>query len=59
MGGILLILFFVILIAFPGVYIITRKVFARGDRKTALWMAGLVTLLLVVILSVVMAGAPL
>lgn len=59
MGSIILILFFVVLVAFPGIYIITRKVFKRGSRRAALWLSGLVTALLVAVMAVVMAGAPL
>lgn len=59
MGSVILILFFVILVAFPGFYIITRKVFKRGSRRAAMWLSGLLTALLVVILAVIMAGAPL
>ena len=59
MGAVILILVFAALVGFPGFYIITRKVFKGGSRKAALWLSALVTLLLVVVLAVVMAGAPL
>lgn len=59
MGSVILILFFVVLVAFPGFYIITRKVFKKGSRRAALWLSVLLTALLVVFLAAVMDGAPL
>lgn len=59
MGSVILILVFVVLVAFPGFYIITRKVFKHGSRRAALWLSGLVSALLVAVLAVIMAGAPL
>lgn len=52
----ILILLFVILIAFPGFYIITRAIFPRGAKRTAAWIAGGLTLLLVLILLGVLLG---
>lgn len=52
----ILILLFVILVAFPGFYIITRKVFPHGSKKTAAWLSAGLTILLVMILTTVMMG---
>lgn len=57
MLGILLILLFVVLVAFPGFYIITRRVFPHGRKRTAAWLAAGLTLLLVCILAALMAGS--
>ena len=57
MGGIILILIFVILLAFPGFYIILHSIFPRGRKKTAALISALLTALLVFILLVTMVGA--
>lgn len=59
MVGILLIFIFTVLLAFPGFYIITRKVFPRSSKKMAAWLSVGLTILLLVILSLLMVGAPL
>lgn len=56
MGGVILILVFAALVGFPGFYIITRKVFKGGSRKSALWLSLLVTVLFVGVLAALMAG---
>lgn len=56
MGGVILILVFAALVEFPGFYIITRKVFKGGSRKSALWLSLLVTALFVGVLAALMAG---
>lgn len=55
-GGIVLILLFLILLAFPGFYIITRKVFPQGRKKTAAWLSAGLTALLVMLLILVLKG---
>lgn len=52
------ILFFVVILAIPGFYIITRKVFPRGSKKASMALAVLLTALLVGILIAVPAFTP-
>ncbi len=54
MTGIILIFLFVILLAIPGFYIITRAVWPKGSKKTARWVSYLLTVLLAAILAAVM-----
>lgn len=56
--SILVILFFVVLLAIPGFYIITRKVFPRESKKSAMILSILLTALLVGILVAVPAFTP-
>ncbi len=58
MMGLITILFFVVLLAVPGFYIITRKVFPRGSKKSAMWVSVLLTVVLVVILALALAATP-
>ena len=58
MMGLITILFFVVLLAVPGFYIITRKVFPLGSKKSAMWVSILLTVVLVVILALALAAAP-
>ncbi len=58
MISIITILIFVVLLAVPGFYIITRKVFPRGSKKSAMWISVLLTVLLVAILAFVTAATP-
>lgn len=55
-GGVILILLFLILLAFPGFYIITRKIFPHGSKKAATWLSAGLTALLVVLLILVLKG---
>ena len=57
MGGMILILAFAALLAFPGFYIITHGLFPRGSKKKAAWISALLTLILLVLLTVLMIGA--
>lgn len=57
MGGMILILIFTALLALPGFYIITHRVFPHGRKKTALYISILLTVLLVFLLLFVMMGA--
>ena len=43
MISVIVILFFVVLLAVPGFYIISRKVFPQGSKKSALTLAVLLT----------------
>lgn len=52
------ILIFVVLLAVPGFYIITRKVFPRRSKKSAMWISILLTVLLVAILAAALAVTP-
>lgn len=54
MTGLILIFLFVILLAVPGFYIITRAVWPKGSKKAARVMAYLLTTLLSVALAVVL-----
>lgn len=58
MMSIITILVFVVLLAVPGFYIITRKLFPRGSKKSAMWLSVLLTALLVGILAFVTASTP-
>lgn len=58
MMSIITILVFVVLLAIPGFYIITRKLFPRGSKKSAKWISVLLTALLVGILAFVTASTP-
>jgi len=50
MTGLIFIFVFVVLLAVPGFYIITRKVFPKGNKKTARLISYILTALLVIIL---------
>ncbi len=52
MTGLVFILIFVVLLAVPGFYIITRKVFPQGSKKSARWLSYSLTALLVAILAI-------
>ena len=58
MISIITILIFVVLLAMPGFYIITRKIFPKGSKKSAMWVSVLLTVLLVAILAFVTAATP-
>lgn len=51
MAGLLVIFFFVILMAVPGFYIITRKIFPKMSKRTAAWITCALTLLVVATLG--------
>jgi len=50
MEGLLVIFLFVILMAVPGFYMITRKIFPKMSKKEAGWISGGLTALLVLLL---------
>ncbi|MBP5404094.1 MAG: hypothetical protein J6Y17_03280 [Elusimicrobiaceae bacterium] len=54
MTGIILIFLFVILLAVPGFYIITRAVWPKGSKKTARIVSYLLTVLLAAVLAAFM-----
>ena len=51
MTGLVLIFLFVILLAVPGFYIITRAIWPKGSKKTARMASYLLTVLLAAILA--------
>lgn len=54
MTGLLLIFLFVILLALPGFYVITRWVFPKGSKRMARLLSYSLTALLVIILATIM-----
>jgi len=56
MGGMILILIFAALLAWPGFYIITHRMFPRRSKKTAACISLIMTVLLVFVLLVIMIG---
>ena len=54
MTGIILIFLFVILLAVPGFYIITRAVWPKSSKKSARFVSYLLTVLLTAILAAIM-----
>ncbi|MBR3603339.1 MAG: hypothetical protein IKL48_01395 [Elusimicrobiaceae bacterium] len=56
MLGVIFILIFVLLLAFPGFYLITRQVFPRGSKRKAAWISGLVSAIFLVGLLLMMFG---
>lgn len=57
MLGLITILVFVALIAVPGFYIITRKVFPKRSKKSAAWTTGILTVILIGVLAAFMCTA--
>ena len=57
MAGLFVIFFFVILMAVPGFYIITRKIFPKMAKKTVVWITCVLTVLLVAALALMVWGA--
>ena len=56
MIGLICILVFVVLLAVPGFYIITRKLFPKNSKRSAGWISGLLTALLVILMLIGMLG---
>lgn len=54
MLSVISILLFVVLLAVPGFYIITRKMFPNKSKKSAAWVSAILTVILVGILLTVM-----
>ena len=51
MAGLIIIFVFVVLMAMPGFYIITRTLFPKNSKRSALWISVGLTLLLVAVLA--------
>ncbi|MBR4682844.1 MAG: hypothetical protein IKP06_06050 [Elusimicrobiaceae bacterium] len=51
MAGLILIFIFVILMAIPGFYIITRKLFPKNSKRSAVWISIVLTAILVALLA--------
>ena len=56
MAGLIVIFIFVILMAVPGFYIITRKLFPRMPKRTVNWITLALTLVLLLGLSMLVLG---
>lgn len=56
MGTIAILLLFVVLFAFPGFYILNRKIWAHHSKKFTAWLSVSMTLLLVLMLLLGMQG---
>ena len=54
--GLLMIFVFVVLLAVPGFYIITRKMFPKNSKRSAMWITVLLTALLVAVLGLLTLG---
>ena len=58
MTGLICILIFVVLLAVPGFYIITRKMFPKSSKRSAVWVSAVLTTLLVALMLMGMFGMP-
>ncbi len=56
MIGLVAIFIFAVLIAVPGFYIITRKVFPKNSKRSAVWTTVILTALLVMALAYITLG---
>ncbi len=56
MMDIIVILCFVILLAFPGFYIITRKIFPHRSRKYTTYLSLIVTTVLIIFMLAMLQG---
>ena len=56
MAGLIVIFIFTILMAFPGFYIITRKMFPKRSKRSALWTSVILTALLIAALALLTLG---
>lgn len=56
MAGLIMIFVFVVLMAVPGFYIITRKLFPQHSKRSAMWTTLLLTALLVAVLGAITLG---
>ena len=57
MAGLIVIFCFVILMAVPGFYIITRKIFPKMSKRTVAWITFALTLVLVGALTLMVWSA--
>ena len=58
MTGLIIIAVFVVMLGFPGFYIITRKMFPKGSKKTAALVCALLTAALVGVMFYLLATTP-
>jgi len=56
MAGLISILVFVALLAVPGFYIITRKMFPKSSKRSSVWVSAGLTVLLVALMLLGMFG---
>ena len=56
MAGLIVIFIFAILMAIPGFYIITRKVFPKNSKRWAAWITAILTVLFVAGLALLLLG---
>jgi len=56
MAGLIMIFFFVVLMAIPGFYIITRKLFPKTSKRLSSWVTIILTAILVIILAAITLG---
>lgn len=59
MWGMICIFIFTILLAFPGFYIITRKVFAKKSKRYAAWLSAITTAIFVILMGAMLLGVAL
>ena len=58
MMGLITIFVFVVLLAFPGFFIITRKIFPKKSKKSATWISIFLTVILLGLLALGLVGNP-
>ena len=58
MTGLICIFIFVVLLAVPGFYIITRKMFPKSSKRSSVWVSAVLTTLLVALMLMGMFGMP-
>ena len=56
MWGLVGIFIFVLLLSFPGFYLITRKVFPRSSKRSAAWISAVVTAVFLAMILAMMLG---
>ncbi len=58
MTGLIIIAVFAVMLGFPGFYIITRKIFPQGSKKTAALVCALLTAAMVGLMFYLLATTP-
>ena len=58
MAGLVIVIVFVVMIGFPGFYIITRKMFPRSSKAKSAWLCGVLTAALAGLLVYLLTTAP-
>ena len=56
MAGLIVIFIFAVLMAVPGFYIITRKVFPKNSKRSAVWTTLILTALFIAGLALLLLG---